>query len=487
MGLNRKDRCVLGIMPSSRLSALLLSSRTCPLGLLVVMGLPDQGDIGWVYNEEVSGDILVEHRALWQDADVVLLSAHAGNITRSLSLARLAHAEGKHVVIGGPEPSMIGPSLLRSHSFIDALVVGPGEGVLGWLLGDAEAPMPAGIFLQGQFGNENRIGYRPPFRSIDFPNVRVDYSRLFNFEMHEGLSYLWGNDCAQARSRCFFCGRMAMGVGYRPAARVWSELAWAYKRGVRSFYNTTDSVTTNITEFRRFCEAKPAEMQEDVHRVFVNTSGVDMELVHALQRLNGVAVLGVESFGRMSATGKARTCIEDNLRAIGILAENRVRMVLSFVLGLPGETVQTLRETEQGITDLVQDHGHLFDSIHLSPLLVTAGSPAWRRLMALSEVRSKYAGREVPFDVIEVTNDYFRCFCDVSREFCIERIFGLCETIRAIAPWIRIGAKGILKSEETGIEDGTSAREAESVRHCADHHAGQASVRGHVAAEHAVP
>jgi hypothetical protein len=261
---------------------------------------------------------------------------------------------------------------------------------------------------------------------------------------------------------------MAMGVGYRPATHVWSELVWAYKRGVRSFYNTTDSVTTNIGEFRRFCEAKPAEMEDDVHRVFVNASGVDKELAHALQRLNGVAVIGVESFGRMSATGKARTGIEDNLRAIGILAENRVRMVLSFVLGLPGETAQTLKETEEGIIDLVQDHGHLFDAIHLSPLLVTTGSPAWHSLMALPQVRSKYANRQVPFDVIEVTNDYFGLFCSISRQFCIQRIFSLCETIRAIAPWIKIGAKGILKSEEARIGDWMFAREAESVRYCAE-------------------
>lgn len=486
MSLGWNDHRVLGIMPSSRLSALSLSSRTCPLGLLVVVGLEVQRDSAWVYNEEVSGDVVVKHDALWRNADVVLLSSHAGNIARSLFLARLAHVEGKRVVLGGPEPSMIGPSLLRCHPFIDALVVGPGEGVLKWFLRRGHAPEPPGIWLQGQMQNDDPIGYRLAFRSLDFPNIHVDYSRLFDLEMHEGLSYLWGNDCAQARKRCFFCGRMTMGVGYRPAERVWNELTWAYRRGVRRFYNTTDSVTTNGSEFRRFCEAKPTEMQEDVHRVFVNASGVDGELVRALQHLNGVAVIGVESFGRLKATGKARTGIEDNLRAIRILAENQVRMVLSFVLGLPGETTETLRETEQGIIDLVQDHGHLVDSIHLSPLLVTTGSPAWRRLMALPEVRSKYASREVPFDVIEVTNDYFRFFCDVSREFCIERIFRLCETIRAIAPWIRIGAKGILKSEEAAIQDENSRRETEGVRHCAEQHSRQISVRGHVAAEQAV-
>lgn len=464
------DHSVLGIMPSSRLSALSLGSRTCPLGLLVVVGSADQRDNAWVYNEEVSGDILVKHSALWRNADVLLFSSHVGNIARSLFLARLAHAEGKYVVFGGPEPSMIGPSLLRSHPFIDALAIGPGERVLEWLLRHEEASRPAGVCLQGRVRNDDPIAYRPPFKSLDFSNIRVDYTRLFDFEMHEGLSYLWGNDCAQARRRCFFCGRMAMGVGYRPSESVWSELRWAYERGIRLFYNTTDSVSTNVPEFQRFCERKPVEMQDDVHRVFVNANGVDEEMVRALRCLNGVAVIGIESFGRLKETGKAHTGIEDNLRAIRILAENNVRMIMSYVFGLPGETIESLKETEDGIVGLVEHYGHLFDSIHLSPLLVTTGSPAWRRLMAVPKLRNKYTNREVPFDVIEVTNDYFRQFCHVSREFCIDRIFGLCDTIRAIAPWIIIGAKGILKSEEASFRIRKSRSETEGVRHSIEQH-----------------
>jgi len=208
---------------------------------------------------------------------------------------------------------------------------------------------------------------------------------------------------------------------------------------------------------------------------------VDSELVRALQRLNGVAVIGVESFGRMAVTGKARTGIEDNLRAIGILAENDLHMVLSFVLGLPGETAGTLGETEQGIMGLVKDYGRLVDAIHLSPLLVTTGSPAWRTVMAVPEVRNKYASRAAPFDVIEVTHDYFNCFCDVSRESCIQRIHSLCSTIRSIAPWIRIGAKGILKSEELGSENQTCSRKAESMSRQSSE---RASVGGDAVAEH---
>ena len=466
-------------MPSSMLSALSLASRTCPLGLLSVVSPADCVKTVWVYNEEVSGDIFLEHHELWRDADVILLSAHTGNIARCLSMARIASEEGKRVAIGGPEASMIGPSLLRDHPYIDVLVIGPGERVLEAILSADTTVIPPGVLFEGRIDDTDIFEHRPPHRSIDFLNIRVDYDRLFDLDLHDGLSYLWGNDCSQALSRCFFCGRLSMGVGYRAADHVWGELFWAYRRGIRSFYNTTDSVTTEVSEFRRFCEAKPFEMENDTHRVFVNANGVSKELVQGLKRLNGVAVLGIESFGRMEVSGKANTRVVDNLRAIEMLAENGIHMVLSFVWGLPGENDRTLSESEDGIIRLVSAYGPVLDAIHISPLLLTTGSPAWHRLMAEPAMRRRYRGRKVPFDVIEITNEYFRQFCSLSREFCIERIFCLSRELNSISPWLSVGAKGILKSEEALREKLSPSRSVACVRSCDDGDAPSALLSDH--------
>jgi len=239
-----------------------------------------------------------------------------------------------------------------------------------------------------------------------------------------------------------------MGVGYRPSDKVWGELAKAYKHGILDFYNTTDSVTTNKVKFREFCEAKPSDMTEDTHRVFVNSRDVDEELVVSMRRLRGTAVIGIESFGRLAGTGKHRTSNEVNLRSVAILHAAGVKMVLSFVFGLPGETRESIGATEDGITKTVARYGDLIEAIHISPLVITSGSPAYRKLFKDVEVRRKYEAKLLPYDVIEMSEDYFARECQVTRRYCIERAHAIAEKIHKIAPHVRIGAKGILKSEE---------------------------------------
>ena len=437
---------ILGVQCKSAFSSLSLAERTCPLGLLTILSQAGDREC-WIFNEEVSGECTSAVPDLVNRAEVVLLSAHSGNIMKSLRFGRELSKLGKVVYIGGPEPSMIGPALLRDHPYLTGLVVGAGERTLANLL-SGFGKKSANVFVRDKETFYDPLQYICPATRIDFENIRVDYRRLWDLLKHRGVSYLWGNDCTQARERCFFCGRISLGLGYRPAELIWDELLYVYRQGLKFFYNTTDSVTTNIRAFKAFCDAKPLEMKDDIHRVFVNANRVNLELVDSLHRLNGVAVIGIESFGRLEETGKLRTYIGDNLSAVNILARNGVHMVLSFVYGLPKETPETIDATELGIVRLVEEFGHMIDSIHLSPLLVTTGSPAWRRLMALPMVRCKYSTKKVPYDVIEVTNDYFNYFCSVTRDYCIERIFALCSIIRSRNPKIKIGAKGILKSEE---------------------------------------
>jgi len=242
-----------------------------------------------------------------------------------------------------------------------------------------------------------------------------------------------------------------MGVGYRPSDRVWSELLWAYRRGVRRFYNTTDSVTTNISKFLEFCMLKPTEMREDVHRVFINSRDVNDDLIRGLLYLRGSAVIGIESFGMFESVKKLRTSQEDNLLAVNMLHAAGINLVLSFVFGLPGETPETIRMTERGIEWIVEQYGDHIEAIHLSPLIITTGSPAYHQLMGEPDMRDKYHCRPVPYDVIEMSKDYLTKYCHVSRNYCIKQTFSLAKRIKMIAPHINIGAKGILKTEEQAL------------------------------------
>ena len=438
---------ILAIQCKSKLSSLTLAKKTCPLGLLTTLS-GFSTDEAIVYYEEVSGEIDIFNPELIQSASFILFSASVGNIDRTLYLAFKLSNYNKPIFIGGPEPSMIGPQLLKEHPYLSVLVVGPGEQLLRTLLKEKNFHSNRAFNQNDLKYIRNSLIYSPPKAVIDFENIRINYELLYELEKYEGLSYLWGNDCSQAKKRCFFCGRLSMGIGYRDPFFIWKELLLTYLKGFRFYYNTTDSVTTNLTLFNEFCRKKPKEMSEDIHRVFVNSNQVNNLLIDSLKRLNGMAVLGIESFGAFDNVGKLNTKFEDNLKAIKELCDSNIKIVLSFVFGLPEETEVTIQKNEEGILKLVEDYGNNIESIHISPLLITTGSPAYIKLMSHPRIAMKYRSKKVPFDLIEMSNDYYQLFCKVSRNFVIERIFSIINKINVIAPHIRIGAKGILNSEE---------------------------------------
>ena len=444
----------------STLSSLTLSRKTCPLGLLTVLGTSASSrSSGLVYNEEVSGPILPEGERLLDGVDWILLSANTGNVKRCVELARtLKLGRTGKVILGGPEPSMTGPRFLRDNPSIDAVMIGPGEHCIPLLEGEGRRAKIPGLVWRDEAIDCSPVDFAPPFRELDFRGAEIDYRILHDLAKHEGLSYFWGNDCSQATNRCFFCGRIRMGIGFRPASAVWDELAYAYDQGIRFFYNTTDSVSGHPCEFVRFCKAKPSRMTEDRHRVFVNSRDVTQGLVDALLSINGTAVMGIESFGRFLQVGKRHTRPEDNWNSIEFLHRAGVPMVLSFVFGLPGETHESISANEGGILAIVNEFGRLIEAIHLSPLLITMGSPAFRKLMALPDVRAKYEACPVPWDAVEMSKDYFTQFCNVSREYCLERIFAISDAVRSAAPHISIGAKGILADEERTYSTGRGSR-----------------------------
>ena len=436
---------IVGIQAKSNFSNLTLAKSTCPIGLLSIMSPLMEKHECTIYNEDISGSIIDNNFELVQEADYILLSGNSGNIYRCIDLARYFKENNKKVIIGGPEVSLIGPQFIKDNPHFDAMVIGPGEDAISALINNYS--VPNNVVDKSSIKAISAIDYNPPFIPLPFNRIKIDYSLLWDLNKYEGLSYLWGADCAQSRKRCFFCGRVRMGIGNRHSDDVWSELFWAYNQGIYHYYNTTDSVTTNLAQFIEFCNSKPAEMTNDTHRVFINSRDVNVDLIRALKQLNGVAVIGVESFGNIKSSGKIATTNKESLIAIERLCDSGIDVILSFVYGLPDETHSTLNATEEKILQLVLQYGTRIKALHLSPLLITAGSPAFNKLMSISRIRVKYSALKVPFDVIEMSNDYFEEFCYVSREECIKRILLLREQVQMISPQTSIAAKGILNVE----------------------------------------
>jgi len=437
------DKNYIGVFPQSNLQSLGLESFTTPLGQLILASKLKENIHSRVFNLDVTHiKKFLEYFNSIIGEVTIGLTVTSGNIANAFYLAKQLKQQGAKVILGGPEISMAGSRLLEHHEYVDGIVIGAGEKIIEDILFGRPNP---NYLTRDNYTTVNN--QQNKFYKLSFDEIEIDYNLLYDLDKLNGVSYLWGNDCSLAYNRCYFCGRLALGKGYRPSSKIWKELNHLYANGIKFYYNTTDSITTNKKAFREFVLSKPSQMLDDKHRVFVNANQVDDFVIESLKLLNGVAVIGFESFGNFDNTQKLGASVKNNLEVIEKLANNKLKFVLSFVLGLPSEDVSSLETTSEGIIKLVKLYGELIDAIHISPLLITTGSKAYHDLFSVPLIQEKYKYDSYPYDPIKMSNDYFNLFCKISREDALVSASKTIKKVNGLHPQIKIGLKGVLESE----------------------------------------
>ena len=180
--------------------------------------------------------------------------------------------------------------------------------------------------------------------------------------------------------------------------------------------------------------SKPVQLRFDKHKSFINAQNINPDTIDYLRRLNAIAAVGLENFALIDFVGKGSTTVFDNLNALRQLRDASVPASLSMVLGIPGETKSTLEENSDWIDFIFQEYSTIIDQFLISPLIVTTGSKAYHELMALPDMQKKYKNLQLPFDIFEMSKDYFHNFCQVSRQETLEHIIRLNERIKKQVP-----------------------------------------------------
>jgi len=118
-------------------------------------------------------------------------------------------------------------------------------------------------------------------------------------------------------------------------------------------------------------------------------------------------------------------------------------MILIFVMGLPGETVETMRGEEQEILWLIKKYRESIYWVTVSPLLITIGSQALDDCYKLlsGDLPKKYPWEY--YNPLLMTEKYFKHFCSVGLDEVYKTIVRLKKEISGIAPRIVFDSKGL--------------------------------------------
>ncbi len=256
-------------------------------------------------------------------------------------------------VWGGPHVSFDDQDILHHHPWVDAIARGEGEETLVEFVdrlkrGRGFDAVP-GITWRGVDGNLHRNPPRPFGEDLDqLPRpawhlLKISQYRTFG----DGASVLTSRGCPH---RCVFCvGRKMIGARgrFRNAAAVVDEMEALVTLGFRKIRVEDDLFTYRRDRALTICKELDRRKLSLRWRAYARVDTVDPELLKWMKKTGCERIL----FGAESGSPEILTRIrkgitpEQTRQAVEMTRREGIGVLASFVLGLPGETPQTLRQT----------------------------------------------------------------------------------------------------------------------------------------------
>jgi len=250
-------------------------------------------------------------------------------------------------IIGGPHVTFAPVETLTEAPWIDIVVKGEGEMTMldivsGKKLADIDgiAYRDSGIKITPERRLIENLDELPPPAKHLFP-----LSRYLALDVH--ASILTGRGCP---FNCIFCVGSKMGgrrVRYRNPKLIVDEVEQAVASGFREINFEDDHLTLNHQHLNALCDEIIARGLKFNWSAFSRVDTVNPEILRKMKQAGCTWLLyGVES-GNQEILDiiKKKITLEKVKEAVGMAKEAGINIIASFIIGLPGETVETLKQT----------------------------------------------------------------------------------------------------------------------------------------------
>jgi anaerobic magnesium-protoporphyrin IX monomethyl ester cyclase len=298
--------------------------------------------------------------------DVIGSTGVTMNINAALSILKDYREEspGTPVVMGGPHVTFDAGSILSENGFVDYVVRGEGEETFAELLDCLDDPsaLPgiSGISYRGDGAvvhNQTR-DFIKDINVLPFPARHlVQLSKYKALGMP--LNMLTSRGCPY---ECIFCvGSRMIGrkVRYFGAERVVDEFEMLSKMGFKQVNFVDDLFTSNRKRCTLICEEIIRRGIKHPWTAFARVDTVNRELLRVMKAAGCFMLcFGIESGVQEILDGiKKKTTLEKIRNAMNICDEVGVEPMGSYIMGLPGETPDTIRRSMEFARNFGPNHG----------------------------------------------------------------------------------------------------------------------------------
>lgn len=366
-------------------------------------------DSGLLSREDIESRIGVS-------SDIVGISCTLVNY--SPHLADIAKQRGARVYLGGHYPSVRAKEILQNQQSVDGVVVGEGElPFLQLIEGVPEKDVANLIYRdRGRISGPNTVFSQS---SDDFPFIDWDLIDLKEYTkrslLKSGLSApiysMKGCSWREKTGGCVYCSIYDPKTKVKPPLRFWDEISILSDLGVTHVRDISDDLPS-IPWLQEVLTSRPKQMSnKPTFFRYISIRNVDKETSDLLAKLNYKELfIGFESGDdTMLRSARKGSKASRNISAANILSQKNIKVVGCWVLGLEGETEESLERTLKCATE-ISDFGNLI--AYNAPILMPIpGSQAFDKLnIALGK---KYDGVDT-IDIKLMQEEWVNCFCKVN-------------------------------------------------------------------------
>jgi radical SAM superfamily enzyme YgiQ (UPF0313 family) len=328
-----------------------------PLGLAFLAGALEAAGIEvelldlvvYPYSKQVLEQVLNRF-----NPDFVGFTAVTMNVEHALSIARDIKALAPHIltVMGGPHITFCAELTMQDVPEIDLVVLGEGEETIVELAQAAQDPQGWSRVKGIVYRDKNQIQFtnpRPFIQNIDaLPEPARHHIPLGRYRsLGLPVSMTTSRGCP---FQCIFCvGRKMVGakVRYRDPVKVVDELAYLQTLDFNQINIADDLFTAAPKHCLAVCDEILSRRLDTQWTSFARVDTVSFNVLRRMKAAGCTAVsFGVETGNpEMLKRIKKGITLDQVVDAVKMCTDAGITPHASFILGLPGETRETIQET----------------------------------------------------------------------------------------------------------------------------------------------
>lgn len=215
-----------------------------------------------------------------------------------------------------------------------------------------------------------REARRPYIRDLDrIPRGAHHLLNYDNYRLpHNGKRFALMNLARGCPHECIYCiAPTYYGKDYRAHSieYVIEELRWFHQRGIRDFLFWEEFFTLDKPYALALCDAILKSGLNVRWSTTTRADTLDLEMVRSMKRAGcDLLGMGIESADQgILNTARKHTTLEAVRRGVSLCREVGLRTMGHIVIGLPGETPETVRQTIEMTTQLGLDYVQCYPAV----------------------------------------------------------------------------------------------------------------------------